>query len=362
LRGEHASAAWVWRFHDTKACRTSCKPCECRTGNELQNGRTKNVEPNKYAAIEMNGRPVLSGEFVFSSNGSLLERARPLAAETAVDCKRLGSMKRLPADDDTLAAGGALGVVLILGLGGALGSVGVAAARTTTVELDAGAGTSDTVALACAAGRSAGDGRRGAGTGAAGSEGRDVGVGVRVRIVLGVILRFVRVVDVGGGESSGELLDGWAGEGLGAEGSAGMGLLGHRGLDLRRAEGAALWDVRDAARSAGGLVGGSGSGGLARGDVEDVELAASGGLDDGVAGGIVRDVVAIDDVVVPVALALLQGLALEAESTLPATSFGGILGERELAVVVVPGSEKVHRLAVGRSAESEVELDGGHYD
>jgi len=141
-----------------------------------------------------------------------------------------------------------------------------------------------------------------------------------------------------------------------------MGLLWFRGLDLGRAKGAALWDVRHAAGRTDGLLGGSSGGGLARGNVEDVELAASGGLDDGVAGGIVRDVVAIDDVVVPVALALLQGLALEAESTLPATSFGGILGERELAVVVVPGSEKVHRLAVGRSAESEVELDGGHYD
>lgn len=141
-----------------------------------------------------------------------------------------------------------------------------------------------------------------------------------------------------------------------------MGFLGHRGLDLGRAEGAALWDVGNAARSACGLVGGSGGGGLARWDVEDVKLAASGGLDDGVACGIVRDVVAVNDVVVPVALALLQGLALEAESALPASGFGGILGERELTVVVVPGAEQVDGLAVGGSAESEVELDGGHYD
>lgn len=75
-----------------------------------------------------------------------------------------------------------------------------------------------------------------------------------------------------------------------------------------------------------------------------------------------RDVVAVDDVVVPVALALLQGLALEAESALPATSLVGILGERELSIVVVPGTEQVDGLAVGGSAESEVELDGGHYD
>jgi hypothetical protein len=134
------------------------------------------------------------------------------------------------------------------------------------------------------------------------------------------------------------------------------------GLDLGRAEGAALWDIRHAAGRTDSLLGGSGSGGLARGDIENIELATSGGLDYGITGGIVRDVVAVNDVVVPVALALLQGLALEAESALPATSLVGIFGERELAVVVVPGAEQVDGLAVGGSAESEVELDSRHYD
>lgn len=248
----------------------------------------------------------------------------------------------------------------ILRLGGALRRVGVAAAGATTVELDAGAGTGDTVALACAARGGAGDGRRGAGAGAAGSEGWDVRVGVRVGILLRVLLG-VLIVDGCSGEPGGELLDGGTGKGLRTQSGAGMGLLGLWGLDLGRAEGAALGNIRHAAGRADGLLGGSSSGGLARGDVEDVELAASGGLDDGVAGGIVRDVVAVDDVVVPVALALLQGLALEAESALPATSLVGILGERELSVVVVPGAEQVDGLAVGGSAESEVELDGGHY-
>jgi hypothetical protein len=72
-------------------------------------------------------------------------------------------------------------------------------------------------------------------------------------------------------------------------------------------------------------------------------------------------VVAVNDIVVPVALALLEGLSLEAESALPATRLGRVLGERELAVVVVPRSEKVDGLAVGRSAEREVELDSGHF-
>lgn len=277
-------------------------------------------------------------------------------AARAARCKR-----RLLADDDTLAAGGALGVELILGFGRAFRRVGVAAARATAVELDASAGTGDTVALACAAGGSAGDRRWGAGAGAAGSEGRDVGVGVRVGFLVRVLLGVVRLVNGRSGEPGGELLDSRAGESLRTQSSAGMGLLGLWGLDLGRAEGAALWDIRYAAGRADGLLGGGG-GGLARGNVEDVELAASGGLDDRVTGGIVGDVVAVNDVVVPVALALLQGLALETESALPATSLVGIFGERELAVVVVPGAEQVDGLAVGGSAESEVELDGGHYE
>jgi hypothetical protein len=109
------------------------------------------------------------------------------------------------------------------------------------------------------------------------------------------------------------------------------------------------------------LAGGGGSGGLASWDVEDVELAASGGLGGELAGGVVGDVVTIDDIVVPVALTRLEGGRLEAESTLPATGLGGVLGERELTIVVVPGAEEMDGLAVGRGAESEVKLNGGHF-
>lgn len=65
--------------------------------------------------------------------------------------------------------------------------------------------------------------------------------------------------------------------------------------------------------------------------------------------------------VVPVSLTLLESGALEAESALPRAGLGGILGERELAVVAVPRAEKVDSLAVGGGAEREVELDRGHY-
>jgi hypothetical protein len=72
-------------------------------------------------------------------------------------------------------------------------------------------------------------------------------------------------------------------------------------------------------------------------------------------------VVAVDDVVVPVALALLEGAVLELEAPEPAAGLLGVLGKRELAGVVVPGAEEVHGFAVGACAECEVELDCGHF-
>lgn len=71
-----------------------------------------------------------------------------------------------------------------------------------------------------------------------------------------------------------------------------------------------------------------------------------------VLGGVVRDVVPVDDVlqeservigagekatyVVPVPLALLQGRALELEAAHPAAALLGVLGERKLPGVVIP--------------------------
>jgi hypothetical protein len=64
--------------------------------------------------------------------------------------------------------------------------------------------------------------------------------------------------------------------------------------------------------------------------------------------------------VVPVSLTLLESGALEFEVADPAAGFLGILRERKLPCIVVPGAEKVDSLAIGGSAESEVELDRGH--
>lgn len=52
--------------------------------------------------------------------------------------------------------------------------------------------------------------------------------------------------------------------------------------------------------------------------------------------GVVRDVVTVDDVIVPIPLALLQHVSLEFEASHPSSAFLWVLGERKLSCVVVP--------------------------
>lgn len=65
--------------------------------------------------------------------------------------------------------------------------------------------------------------------------------------------------------------------------------------------------------------------------------------------------VAVDDVVVPVSLAGLERAALEAEGALPGAGLGGglVLGQRQLAGVVVPRSEEMDGLDAGGGAKCE---------
>lgn len=70
--------------------------------------------------------------------------------------------------------------------------------------------------------------------------------------------------------------------------------------------------------------------------------------------------IAVNDVVVPVPLALLERAALELEASQPAAALLGVLGERKLTGIVVPRTEQVHGLAVAGCAKSEVELDSCH--
>jgi hypothetical protein len=286
-------------------------------------------------------------------------------------------------DNDAVAAAVGDGLVLLLGLADDAGAVRViAAAGTSAVKLDALSFAGDTVALAGAGGAvrvgSAVAGEAGAGGGAVGAVGqgraggRDWG---RAEVGEGIL------VDVGVAEAGSELLNVvlvvvGVQDVLGAAGSHGLG-----SLDLGDGQGAALGDVGSTAGTlgvlGGGLAGRLGGGlggrlgvlgrlgrGLASGDIEDVQLAASGGLSGELDGRVVGNVVAIDDVVVPVSLARLQGGGLEAESTLPGTRLGGglVLGKRKLTLVTVPGAEEMDSLDAGGDAERERQLSGGHFE
>jgi hypothetical protein len=254
---------------------------------------------------------------------------------------------------------GSPGLVAILLRVGRAWIVRVAAAGTTAVELDAVTGAGNTVAFAGAGAGVAGDAGWAGGVGGAGAgEGWDIGV------VVGVGVRVRVVVDVGMTEAGGQLVDGglsvvstdevggldwvvwlWALDLAWGDTTATGNLLGH-------AAWGALGGLGSAGRAAGGLGGW---------DVEDVELAASGWLDDGLVGWIMGDVVSVHDVVVPVSLTLLHGATLEAEGTVPWSGLGGNLGKRKLSLVVVPGAEQMNGLAASGGAESEVKLDSGHF-
>ena len=238
--------------------------------------------------------------------------------------------QHLSADDDALAAGRLL-LVDALVLGGAVLRVG-AAAGTSAVELDAVTSTGDAEAFAGAAAGAGADAGGTARVGGAGGERWDIGA--LIRVVVGVIRL---VLDGLSGEAAVELLKGGLVV-LGVDDLAGLTwALGLGGDDALWAEGTALGngsggDAAGLAVRAGGGLGGR----LGGGDVDDVELAAGGGLGGVVLGGVVRDVVAVNDVVVPVALALLEGGAVELEAAGPASGLLGVLGERELALVAVP--------------------------
>lgn len=269
-----------------------------------------------------------------------------------------GSASDLVADDNALAAGCLL-LLLVVGLvlGGAVLGIAVAAAGAAAVEPDAVALAGDAVAFAGAARAGGADAGWGAGVGAAaGGQGWDIGVVIGLE--LRVFFLLVGFLEVGLSEARGEGFEGGLVV-LGVDHLAGLvWALGTWGSDARGRERAALGDggARNAAR--GTRAGGSGGGRL--GDVEDVEVAAGGGLGGEFTGRVVADVVTVNDVVVPVSLTLLESGALELELTDPAAGLLGVLGKRKLALIAVPGTEKMDGLAARGGAEREVELDSGH--
>ncbi len=143
--------------------------------------------------------------------------------------------------------------------------------------------------------------------------------------------------------------------------SASIRLAGARVLDLAGAQRSSGGDL--AAMSVRGR--GFGAGSQARGvlsswDVKNVQFAASGRFGGVVLGWVMGDMVAIDDVVIPISGSEFQSVsALEAEGALPGARFG-IPDDRQgqLVLVSIPGSDEMNRLDVWRGAKCERKLDG----
>jgi hypothetical protein len=81
------------------------------------------------------------------------------------------------------------------------------------------------------------------------------------------------------------------------------------------------------------------------GDIDDVQFATSCGFCGVIFGWVMRNMVAIDDVIVPVPLALLQSIPLKLERSYPSTALLGVLGQRKLTCIIIPRAEEMHRLA-----------------
>jgi hypothetical protein len=135
----------------------------------------------------------------------------------------------------------------------------------------------------------------------------------------------------------GELIDGGAAVALDEVGGLDW-VVWLWGLDLGWGAWAALgYILGHAARAAGAVLLGAGGLGLGGWDIENVELALGGWLEDGLVGWVVRAVVPIHDVVIPVSLSLLHSATSEAEGASPVTSRLGCSARKgKLSLVIVP--------------------------
>jgi hypothetical protein len=72
-------------------------------------------------------------------------------------------------------------------------------------------------------------------------------------------------------------------------------------------------------------------------------------------------VISVHDIVVPVTTTKLKHGSLETEFAQPGTGLV-FSGQRQLTRVVVPRTDKVDGLDIGRGSQGELELNGGHYE
>lgn len=134
-----------------------------------------------------------------------------------------------------------------------------------------------------------------------------------------------------------------------------------RMLNLARAERTSGGDL--AAVSVGsGRFGGGGRAGhsLSTWNIKNIQFAASGRFSGKILGWIVGDMVAIDNVVVPISGSELQSVgSLEAKGAFPRSGLSvPHNGEWQLILVSIPGAKEMNSLDVRRRAKSERELNG----
>jgi len=124
-------------------------------------------------------------------------------------------------------------------------------------------------------------------------------------------------------------------------------------LDLARTQSPPFRNFAAVPVGGWGFGAGSGArGGFAAWDVKNVQFAASCRLGGVVLGWVVGNMVAIDNVVVPISRSELQSMrALKAEGAFPRARFG-ITDNRkwQLVLVAVPGSKEMNSLDVRRGA------------
>jgi len=239
---------------------------------------------------------------------------------------------------------------------GAVGFVAEAADGATAVDADALARSGEAIALARARLRQVGEGGGLVVRGRIGDWRQRSG---RLAIVGDIVAVLILLGQTGAGKAHREVFHLTLGEGQDVLGLAGRD--GLRSLDLRDGQGAAAGDVKSEGRGLGRglLAGGRGLLGLLGGNVQDVELPAGGGLDSGGQAWVMGTVVAVEDVIVPVALAGLELGRGEAEGGLPGARLGRrlVAGERELVDVAVPRADEVNSLDAGGNSDGERELD-----
>ena len=90
-------------------------------------------------------------------------------------------------------------------------------------------------------------------------------------------------------------------------------------------------------------------------DIKDVEGSAGGWFRGGRLAGVMRNMVPINDIIVPVSLARLKSRPLESKGSFPSTGFGRrlVLGEGKLSGVIVPRTKKMDGLDAGGCAQRE---------